>query len=54
MNRLRHYVLGTRTIHREPYEWAIFAGQLVGYGVLARVAIMRLEHTAREQGLDYL
>jgi ABC-2 type transport system permease protein len=54
MDLLRHYAMGTRTILEEPYEWAILAGQLVGYGILAQVTIQRLERTAREEGLHYL
>jgi ABC-2 type transport system permease protein len=54
MDLLRHYVMDTRTAMEAPYEWAILAGQLVGYGILARVAIKRLERTAREEGLHYL
>jgi len=54
MDLLRHYVMGTRTVMEVPYEWAILAGQLIGYGILARVAIKRLERTAREEGLHYL
>jgi ABC-2 type transport system permease protein len=54
MDLLRHYVMGTRTVTDVPHEWVILAGQLVGYGLLARVAIKRLERTAREEGLHYL
>ena len=54
MDLLRHYVMGTQAVMEVPYEWAILAEQLAGYGVLARVAIRRLERTAREQGLHYL
>jgi ABC-2 type transport system permease protein len=54
MDLLRHYVMGTRTVIEVPYEWAVLAGQLIGYGILAWVAIKRLERTAREQGLHYL
>ena len=54
MDLLRHYVMGTRTVVEVPHEWAILAGQLVGYGILARVTIKRPERTAREDGLHYL
>ncbi len=54
MDLLRHYVMGTQTVIEVPYEWAVLGGQLIGYGILARVAIRRLERTAREEGLHYL
>jgi ABC-2 type transport system permease protein len=54
MDLLRHYVMGTRTVLSVPYEWAALVGQLVAYGILAKLAVKRLERTAREEGLHYL
>jgi ABC-2 type transport system permease protein len=54
MDLLRHYVMGTRTVLDPPYEWAVLIGQVVVYGFLARLAVRRLERTARDQGLHYL
>jgi ABC-2 type transport system permease protein len=54
MDLLRHYVMGTRTVLEPPYEWAILLGQVVLYGLLAQLAVRRLERSARDQGLHYL
>ena len=54
MDLLRHYVMGTRTVIAVPYEWAVLLGQVVLYGLLAQLAVRRLERSAREQGLHYL
>jgi len=54
MDLLRHYVMGTRTVMAVPYEWAILIGQLLGYALLANLAVRWLERSAREQGLHYL
>ena len=51
---LRHYVMGTRTVIALPYEWAVLLGQVALYGLLAQLAVRRLERTARDQGLHYL
>jgi ABC-2 type transport system permease protein len=54
MDLLRHYVMGTRTVLELPYEWAVLLGQVVLYGLLAQLAVRRLERSARDQGLHYL
>jgi hypothetical protein len=54
MDLLRHYVMGTQTVLALPYEWAILLGQVVLYGLLAQLAVRRLERAARDQGLHYL
>ena len=54
MDLLRHYVMGTRTVLDLPYEWAVLLGQVALYGLLAQLAVRRLERTARDQGLHYL
>ena len=54
MDLLRHYVMGTRTVFAAPYEWAILAGQLLVFAILAKLTVRWLERTAREEGLHYL
>jgi ABC-2 type transport system permease protein len=54
MDLLRHYVMGTYTLLAEPAEWLILLAQLIGLGLLARLAVTRLERSAREEGLHYL
>jgi len=54
MGLLRHYVMDTRSVLPVPYEWAMLAGQLVVFAILARLSVRWLERTAREQGLHYL
>jgi ABC-2 type transport system permease protein len=54
MDLLRHYVMGTRTVLALPYEWVVLLGQVVLYGLLAQLAVRRLERTARDHGLHYL
>jgi ABC-2 type transport system permease protein len=51
---LRHYVMGTRTVMAVPFEWAVLVAQFTVLGVLARMAVRRLERGAREEGLHYL
>jgi hypothetical protein len=46
--------MGTRTVLGLPYEWAVLIGQVALYGLLAQLAVRRLERTARDQGLHYL
>jgi ABC-2 type transport system permease protein len=54
MDLLRHYVMGTRTVMAEAYEWAILGAQFVIFGLLARLSVRSLERSAREEGLHYL
>jgi ABC-2 type transport system permease protein len=54
MDLLRHYIMGTRTLLFLPVEWLVMLAQFVGLGLLAQLAVRRLERSAREQGLHYL
>ena len=54
MDLLRHYVINTRTLFPEVYEWLILVAQCVLYGVVARVLVRRLEESSKEAGLHYL
>jgi len=54
MDLLRHYVMGTRTVLSVPQEWGILLTQFLVLGLLARVAVRRLERSAREEGLHYI
>jgi ABC-2 type transport system permease protein len=54
MDLLRHYLMGTRTLLLLPVEWLVMLAQFVGLGLLARMAVRRLERSARDQGLHYL
>jgi ABC-2 type transport system permease protein len=54
MDLVRHYVMGTNTLMPVWAEWAVLAAQLVGYGILARLVVRWLEHSAREEGLHYI
>ena len=54
MDLLRHYTMGTRTVLAVPHEWGILLAQFVVLGVLARMAVRKLERSAREEGLHYL
>ncbi|MBN1641947.1 MAG: ABC transporter permease [Anaerolineae bacterium] len=54
LDLLRHYVMGTRTVLSLPCEWAVLIGQVAIYGLLAQLAVWRLERAARDQGLHYL
>jgi len=54
MDLLRHYLMGTHTLLEVPVEWLILLAQLVILGLLAWLAVRRLERSAREEGLHYL
>jgi ABC-2 type transport system permease protein len=54
MDLLRHYLMGTRTLLVMPFEWLALLAQFIGLGLLAQLAVRRLERSAREQGLHYL
>lgn len=54
MDLLRHYLMGTQTLLDVPVEWLIMLTQFVVLGMLAQVAVRRLERSAREEGLHYL
>lgn len=51
---LRHYVMGTVTLYAVPSEWVVLAGQFVIFSLIARVTVVWLERSAREQGLHYI
>jgi ABC-type polysaccharide/polyol phosphate export permease len=54
MDLLRHYLMDTRTVLDVPVAWLILLAQFVGLGLLAQLAVRRLERSAREEGLHYL
>jgi ABC-2 type transport system permease protein len=54
MDMLRHYVMGTNLIMPVATEWAALFIQLVVLAVIAKLAVMYLEKTAKEQGLHYI
>ncbi len=54
MDLLRHYIMGTRTLLVLPVEWLVMMAQFAVLGLLAQLAVRRLERSAREQGLHYL
>jgi ABC-2 type transport system permease protein len=54
MDLLRHYLMGTRTVLDVPVAWMILLAQFVGLGLLAQMAVRRLERSARQEGLHYL
>lgn len=54
MDLLRHYLMGTWTLLAVPVEWLIMLAQFVVLGMLAQLAVRRLERSAREEGLHYL
>jgi len=54
MDLLRYYVMKTTPIMAIEYEWLILFVQLVALSIIARLAILYLERTAKEQGLHYI
>lgn len=54
MDLLRHYLMGTRTLLVMPVEWLVMLAQFIVLGMLAQLAVRRLERSAREEGLHYL
>jgi ABC-2 type transport system permease protein len=54
MDLLRHYIMGTRTLMLQPMEWLVILAQFIVLGLLAQLAVRRLERSAREEGLHYL
>jgi ABC-2 type transport system permease protein len=54
MDLLRHYLMGTRTLLVLPAEWLVMLAQFAVLGLLAQLAVRRLERSAREEGLHYL
>jgi ABC-2 type transport system permease protein len=54
MDLLRHYVMETNPIMPVATEWAALFIQLVVLAIVAKLTVMYLERTAKEQGLHYL
>jgi hypothetical protein len=54
MDLLRHYLMGTQALMAIPAESLVLLIQFVGLGVLAKLAVQRLERSARDQGLHYI
>jgi len=54
MDLLRHYVMGTKSIMAVEYEWLLLLAQLASLAIIAKLAIVYLERTAKEQGLHYI
>jgi ABC-2 type transport system permease protein len=54
MDLLRHYLMGTRTLLVMPAEWLVMLIQFAALASLAKMAVSRLERSAREEGLHYL
>jgi len=54
MDLLRYYVMGTNSIMTVEYEWALLFIQLMILAVIARLTVLHLEKTAKEQGLHYI
>jgi hypothetical protein len=46
--------MGTHTVLAVPHEWGILLAQFILLGMLARLAVHRLERSAREEGLHYI
>jgi hypothetical protein len=51
---MRHYVTKTRPITPITYEWAGLFLQLVIFAVIAKLTVLYLEKSAKEQGQHYL
>jgi len=54
MDLLRYYVMGTRSIMPVEYEWVGLFLQLIILSVIAKLTVMYLERSAKEEGLHYL
>jgi ABC-2 type transport system permease protein len=54
MDLLRYYVMSTRPIMPVEYEWAGLFLQLIVLSVIAKLTVLYLEKSAKEQGLHYL
>jgi ABC-2 type transport system permease protein len=51
---LRHYVMQITPIMAVEYEWAALFLQLIILSVIAKLTVMYLEKSAKEEGLHYL
>ncbi|MBS7614798.1 ABC transporter permease [Candidatus Bathyarchaeota archaeon] len=54
MDLVRHHVMGTLPIMSVTYEWIGLVLQLIVYAIIAKLAVMYLEKSGKEQGLHYL
>jgi len=54
MDLLRHYVMNTKAIMPVAYEWAALLAELIVLAIIAKLAVLYLERTAKEQGLHYI
>ncbi len=54
MDLLRYYAMRTKPIMPVEYEWISLFAQLAILSLLAKLAIVYLERTAKEQGLHYI
>jgi len=54
MDLLRYYVMETRPIMPVTYEWAGLFLQLIVLAAIAKLTVLYLEKSAKEQGLHYL
>jgi len=54
MDLMRYYVMQTRPIMPIEYEWIGLFLQLIVLGVIAKLTVLYLEKSAKEQGLHYL
>ena len=54
MDLMRHYVMETIPIMPITYEWTALFIELAALALIAKLAVLYLEKTAKEQGLHYL
>ncbi|RJS87322.1 ABC transporter permease [Candidatus Bathyarchaeota archaeon] len=54
MDLMRHYLMKTIPIMPVTYEWIVLLVELVVLALIAKLAVLYLEKTAKEQGLHYL
>ena len=54
MDLMRYYVMKTIPIMPVTYEWIVLLVELVVLALIAKLAVLYLEKTAKEQGLHYL
>ena len=54
MDLMRYYVMKTMPIMPVTYEWIVLLVELVVLALIAKLAVLYLEKTAKEQGLHYL
>jgi len=54
MDLMRYYTMATKSIMLVEYEWLILFIQLGILSIIARLAVLYLERTAKDQGLHYI